>query len=111
MASGVTLLDKKKREKLREDLQIKKTIGDVREERQLRWFGHVSRRGEDDLVQEAIKIPSQVNHRQRGRRKSNWNCQMKEELRKYDIAEEVTQNRIEYRARLRFRTVIVPSQL
>lgn len=83
MDSGVTKHDMIKSERIRKSLDIKETIAETIEEYQLKWFGHVERRKEDQSYVVAQSITAPVISTQPPRRErppSIWLNQMTQKL-------------------------------
>lgn len=106
LAKGVTKLDKIRSEKIRDELGITESIADKLEERQLKWYGHVKRRQDDDdyIVTHASKLSEDyLPPRTRGRPRNNWKRQMETKLSNFNIREEVINDRGRYRLRIHTR--------
>ena len=68
---GVKLVDRKNTEELMEMLGLKKTLDRVAKANVVRWYGHVIRREDDNILKKAIMM--EVNgQRKRGRPKMTW---------------------------------------
>lgn len=103
LSRGVTKLDKIRSTKIRDELGITKDIADKLEERQLKWYGHVKRRQDDDdyIVTHASKLKEEIlPQRTRGRPRNNWKRQMEAKLTNFNIRDEIVNDRGRYRLRI-----------
>lgn len=106
LARGVTKLDRIRSEKIRESMGVMESIADKLEERQLKWYGHVKRRENDEnyIVTQAARLNDDyVPPRSRGRPRNNWRRQMETKLTNYNIREDVVNDRGRYRLRIHTR--------
>lgn len=107
ISRGVSKLDKISSDKIRQSMGIQEPIYEKLEEYQLKWYGHVKRREQDDnyVVTQATKINSTyVPPPQRGRKKNSWQKQMETKLHNYNIREDVVNDRGRYRLRVHTRS-------
>ena len=73
---GVKLVDRKKMEELMEMLGLKETLDRMAKANGVRWYGHVIRRDDDNILKKAMML--EVNgKRKRGRPKMTWRKQVK----------------------------------
>ena len=75
---GVKLMDRKKSEELLEMLGLEERVEQLARANGVRWYGHVLRREDDDVLRKALEF--KVNGtRKRGRPKKKWRKQVEEE--------------------------------
>lgn len=106
IAKGVTKLDKLRSEDIRKSMEIKESIAEKVEERQLKWFGHVKRRETDEnyIVAEVLNLNTAGSPpRRRGRPKNSWYRQMQSKLNTLNIRDEIVNDRGRYRLRVHTR--------
>ena len=86
---GVKLVDRKNTEDLMKMLGLKETLDKMAQSNGVRWYGHVVRRDEENILK-AMML--QVNgQRKRGRLKQTWKRQIVETLKKIGLrVEEAT---------------------
>ena len=78
---GVKLVDRKNTEELMEMLGLKKTLDRMAKANGVRWYGHVIRREDDNILKKAMMM--EVNgQRKRGRPKMTWKRQVEESVKK-----------------------------
>ena len=75
MMCGVTKLDRVRNEYVRASMGVE-NIEDVLAQRRLSWFGHVSRKGQEDVVKKVWKWDGEVKLG-RGRPEPTWDAVMK----------------------------------
>ena len=84
---GVKLVDRKKMEDLTEMLGLKETLDRMAKANGVRWYGHVIRREDDNILKKVMMI--EVNgKRRRGRSKLTWRRQVEERVKKGGKIEE-----------------------
>lgn len=95
---GITKRDKIRNSKIREDLEVKPIQDDIHR-RQLRWFGHLIRMGEERTVKKIWQSRTQL-RRPRGRPKKTWDAQIDELLKgkglTWNEAKKVARNKKEW---------------
>ena len=80
----VKLVDRKNTEKLMEMLDLQKTLDRMAKANGVRWYGHVIRRKDDDVLKKAVMM--EVNgQRKRGRPKMTWKRQVEESVKKVGL--------------------------
>ena len=78
---GVKLVDRKKMEDLMEMLGLMETLDRMAKANGVRWYGHVIRRDDDNILKKAMMM--EVNgKRNRGRPKLIWRRQVQESVKK-----------------------------
>ena len=81
---GVKLVDRKNAEELMEMLGLKKTLDRMAKSNGVRWYGHVIRGEDDNILKKAMMM--EVNgQRKRGRPKMTWKRQMEESVKKLGL--------------------------
>ena len=93
---GVRLIEKKSSGELMDRLGLDETIDRLAKASAVRWYGHVLRRGEDDVLQRTLNVEAEGN-RKRGRPKTTWKRQMEGEVRKLGLSQEDAQDRAKWR--------------
>ena len=80
----VKLVDKKNMEELTEMLGLKETLDRMAKAIGVKWYGHVIRRDDDNILKKAMML--QVNRqRKRGRPKMTWRRQVEESVKKVGL--------------------------
>ena len=77
---GVKLVDRKNTEELMEMLGLKETLDRMAKANGVRWYGHVIKRGDDNILKKAMMIEAN-GKRKRGRPKMTWR-QVEESVKK-----------------------------
>ena len=78
---GLKLVDRKNTQELMEMLGLKKTLDGMAKANGVRWYGHVIRREDDNILKKAMMM--KVNgQRKRGRPKMTWKRQVEESVKK-----------------------------
>ena len=81
---GVKLADRKNTEELMEMLGLKKTLDRMAKANEVRWYGHVIREEDDNILKKAMMM--EVNgQRKRGRPKMTWKRQVEESVKKVGL--------------------------
>ena len=93
---GVTLLDRKPSEELKQRLGLDKDIVESIRESRLRWFGHVMRKKEDDGVKKCMNMTVEGT-KIKGRR-TTWLKTVQGDMKLKDLKEEDSMNRVKWRA-------------
>ena len=86
MMCGVTKLDRVRNEYVRASVGVE-TIEDVLAQRRLSWFGHVSSKGQEDVVKKVWKWDGEV-ILGRGRPEQTWDAVMKKDMKNRGLREE-----------------------
>ena len=81
------------------------SIDDKLAQHRLRWFGHVSRREQDDDVKKVWGWDSEVKLG-RGRPEQTWDGVVKRDMKKRGLVEEWAQDRVEWRRAIRIPTLV-----
>ena len=97
---GVKLVDRKNAEELMEMLGLKETLDRMAKANGVRWYGHVIRREDDNILKKAMML--EVNgKRKRGRPKTTWRRQVKENVEKVELKIEEAADRTRWRKGVR----------
>ena len=81
---GVKLVDRKNTEELMEMFRLRKTLDRMAKANGVRWYGHVIRREDDDILKKARMM--EVNgQRKRGRPKMTLKRQVEESVKKVGL--------------------------
>ena len=98
--SGVKLVDRKNTEELMEMLGLKKTLDRMAKVNGVRWYGHVIRRDDDNILKKIMMM--EVNgQRKRGRPKMTWKGQVEESVKKVGLKIEEAADRTRWREGVR----------
>ena len=97
---GVKLVDGKNTEELMEMLDLKKTLDRMAKANGVRWYGHVIRREDDNILKKAIMMEVNV-QRKRGRPKMTWKRQVEESVKKVWLKIEEAADRTRWREGVR----------
>ena len=81
---GVKLVERRNTEELMEMLGLKKSLEKLAKASRVRWYGHVLRREENNILRKALEF-SVSGRRKRGRPKKTWRRQMEDEARKIGL--------------------------
>ena len=81
---GIKLVDRKKMEELMEMLGLKETLDRMAKTNGVRWYRHVIRREDDNVLKKAMMM--EVNgQRKRGRPKMTWKRQVEESVKEVGL--------------------------
>ena len=80
---GITRLDRRRNEDVRRALDVEPINEFIRANR-LRWFDHVYRRGENNILRKIYSF-EQHGRRNRGRPKTTWKSVIEEDIREFTI--------------------------
>ena len=104
MMCGVTKLNRVRNEYVRASVGVE-NIEDVLGQRRLSWFGHVSRKGQEDVVKKVWKWDGEVKLG-RGRPEQTWDAVMKKDMKNRGLMEEWTQDRVRWREAISIPTLV-----
>ncbi|XP_047986492.1 uncharacterized protein LOC125226544 [Leguminivora glycinivorella] len=93
-AGGVTRLDKVRNDYVRGSFKVAPIVEKVKESR-LRWYGHIQRREDDDVVKKVLNIPKST--RGRGKPPATWWNNIKKEMDRDNLSTQTTQKRVLWR--------------
>ena len=98
---GMKLADKKNTKELMDMLGLGETVDKLAKANGVRWYGHVLRREEDDVLRKALRLTVE-GQRRRGRPKKTWKRQVEEEIRKIGMRKKDALNRARWRRGVKF---------
>ena len=93
---GMKLVDRKKMEGLMEMLSMKETLDRMAKASEVRWYGHVIRRDDDNMLKKAM-MKDVSGKRKRGRPKLTWRRQVEESVKKVGLKIEEAADRTRWR--------------
>ena len=98
---GVKLKEKKNTKELMNMLGIAETIDMVAKGNGVRWYGHVLRRDEKDVLKKALNFKVD-GKRRRGRPRKTWKDQVEAEMERAGLKKEDALDRARWRKALKF---------
>ena len=96
---GVTLKDRMRNEDVGRRTTVTSSVVSVIEVNKLRWYGHMLRKSEDEVVRQAWEVPVK-GERSRGRQPRRWSDGLRKRLEELDLKEEDAQDRKKWRSRI-----------
>ena len=84
---GVKLLDRKNSNELMDMLGIKEYLDRMAKASSIRWYGHVLRKEDENVIVKALKFKVSGS-RERGRPKQTWKKQVENEMKKNRLVKE-----------------------
>ena len=93
---GVKLMDRKNAKELLEMLGLNESVEMMAKASATRWYGHVLRREEGNILREALDFKVD-GPRRRGRPKCTWKRKVEEEIKKIGLKKEDATNRAKWR--------------
>ncbi len=90
-ARGKTRLDHIRNEDIRKDAHIQ-PVDTFLENRRLKWFGHCLRREPNHICAKSLRLEVSGT-KNRGRSKKRWRDNIKEDMKKYRLTEDMAQDR------------------
>ena len=97
---GVKLVDKKNMEELMVKLGLKETLDRMAKANEVRWYGYVIRRDDDNILKKTMTL--EVNgQRKQGRPKMTWRRQVEESVKKVGLKIEEAADRMGWREGVR----------
>ena len=93
---GVTRRDRLRNEEVRERTGMQENIVKVVERSKMRWYGHVVRKGERDVVRRAMDCPV-MGKRNRGRQPRRWKDWVKARTKELGVGREDALDRKRWR--------------
>ena len=97
---GVKLVDRKNTEDLMEMWGLKKTLDRMAMANGVRWYGHVIRRDDDNILKKAMMMEVK-GKRKRGRPKLTWRRQVEESVKKVGLKIEEAGDQTRWREGMR----------
>ena len=104
MMCGVTRRDRVRNEYVRGSVGVDSIVDKIAQSR-LRWFGHVSRKEEDDVVKKVWLLDREVKL-SRGRPEQTWDGVVKKDMKKRGLIAEQAQDRGEWRQVIHIPTLV-----
>ena len=104
MMCGVTRRDRLRNEFVRGSVGVDSIVDKMAQSR-LRWFGHVSRKDEDDVVKKVWRLDRDVKL-SRGRPEQTWDGVVKNDMKKRGLIAEQAQDRGEWRRAIHIPTPV-----
>ena len=104
MMCGVTRRDRVRNEYVRASVGVD-SMEDKLAQNRLRWYGHVSRREQEDVVNRVWRW-DMGGKSSRGRPEQTWDGVVKKDMEKRGLSEEWAQNREEWRRAIRIPTLV-----
>ena len=101
---GVTRKDRVRNEKVRGSVGVA-CMADKLAEARLRWFGHVVRKREEDVVKRVWRMDEDVKL-QRGRPEQTWRQVVRKDMKNRDLQEELANDRKAWRVAIHIPTPI-----
>ena len=106
--SGVKLLDRRNSEELMDMLGIKGTLDRMAKASSIRWYGHVLRKEDENVIVKALKFEVSGN-RGRGRPKQTRKKQVENEMKKNVLGKEDACDRTKWRGVVKTTTIRNPA--
>ena len=97
---GVKLMDKKKTDVMMCMLGLNESIDKLAKANGVRWFGHVLRRPNDDILQRTLRFEVKGKQK-RGRPKKTWKRHLEDETKRIGLTIEDATNRTKWREGVR----------
>ena len=94
---GVTRRDRLRNKEVRERTGVQENIVKVVERSKMRWYGHVVRKGERDVVRRAMDCPV-MGKRNRGRQPRRWRDGVETRLKEWGVRREDALDRKRWRS-------------
>ena len=97
---GAKLMEKKRTEDLMEMLGLKETAVQMAKTNGVRWYGHMLRRNDGDVLRKALEFEVR-GKRKPGRPKKAWKMQVEKESKSVGLEKKDTMNRARWRMGVR----------
>ena len=105
---GVKLLDRRNCEELMDMLGIKESLDRMAKASSIRWYGHVLRKEDENVIVKALKFEVSGS-RGRGRPKQTWKKQVENEMKKNGLGKEDACDRTKWRGVVKTMTIRNPA--
>ena len=105
---GAKLLDRRNSEELMDMLGIKKSLDRMAKASSIRWYGHVLRKADENVIVKALKFEVSGS-RGRGRPKQTWKKQVENEMKKNGLGKEDGCDRTKWRGMVKTMTIRNPA--
>ena len=100
----VKLLDRRNNEELMDMLGIKESLDRMAKASSMRWYGHVLRKEDENVIVKALKFEVSGS-RGRGRPKQTWKKLVENEMKKNGLVKEDECNRTKWRSVVKTMTI------
>ena len=97
---GAKLMEKKRTEDLMEMLRLKETVVQMAKANGGRWYGHMLRRDDGDVLRKALEFEVK-GKRKRGRPKKTWKTQVEKASKSVGLEKKDAMNRARWRVGVR----------
>src|SRR5215475_3717571 len=104
LGMGITRKDRCRNDWVRESFELA-DIGDKLAENRLRWFGHVMRMGDEDVVKE-VRALGMVGKVRKGRPELTWDEVVRNDMKDRGLRKEMVGDRDEWRQAIRIPTLV-----
>ena len=101
---GVKLLDRRNSEELTDMLGIKESLDRMAKASSIRWYGHVLRKEDENVILKALKFEVSGS-RGRERPKQTWKKQVENEMKKNGLVKEDACDRTKWRGVVKTMTI------
>ena len=101
---GVKLLDRRNSEVLIDMLGIKESLDRMAKATSTRWYGHVLRKEDEDVIVKALQFEVSGS-RGRGRPKQTWKKQVENEMKKNGLVKEDARDQAKWRGVVKTMTI------
>ena len=99
---GVKLIDRRNCEELMDMFGIKESLDRMAKARSMRWYDHVLRKEDKNVILKALKFEVSSN---RGRPKQTWKKQIENEIKKNGLVKENVCNRTKWQGVVKTMTI------
>ena len=106
--SSVKLLDRRNSEQLMDMLSIKESLDRMAKASSIRWYGHVLRKEDKNVIAKALKFEVR-GRRRRGRPKQTWKKQIENEMKNNGLGKEDACDRTKWRGIVKTMTIRNPA--
>ena len=103
---GVKLLDRRNSEELMDMLGIKEPLDRMAKAKSMRWFDHVLRKEDENVIVKALKFEVSGS---RGRPKQTWKKQIENDIKKNGLVKENACDRTKWRGVVKTMTIRNPA--
>ena len=104
MMCGVTRRDRVRNEYVRGSIGVDSIVDKMAQSR-LRWFGHVSRKADVDVVKKVWRLDREIKL-SRGRPEQTWDGVVKNDMKKRGLVSEMAKDRGEWRQAIHIPTLV-----
>ena len=104
LMSGITRKDRMENEYVRQNMGVE-SMGDVLAQNRLRWYGHLMRKSECDVVKRVWREGTE-GKLSRGRPEQMWDATIKNDMKQRALSESMVWDREEWRRSIRIPTLV-----